>query len=53
MDATVVDPWVNKEEAAQRCAVKVRDSMPTHRKFDAVVVAVAHTQFTQLSTEEW
>jgi len=47
----VYDPWIDQEEAAHRYGVTMISQLPRNR-YDAVVLAVAHREFTQLSAED-
>jgi UDP-N-acetyl-D-galactosamine dehydrogenase len=49
----VVDPWVNPNEAEREYGLSVHLSIPEKVRFSAVVVAVAHHQFTNLDEEDW
>lgn len=45
MRVTVVDPWVDAEEARAEYGVDIAAEIPAGQAFDAVVLAVAHRQF--------
>ena len=47
LNITVYDPWVNPEIARHEYGIDVINQLP-EEKFDAAVVAVAHTQFNGL-----
>ena len=47
----VYDPWVNKKDAQQEYGITPIDTL-IHGKYDAILIAVAHNQFKQLSLEE-
>ena len=47
----VYDPWVGKDEALHECGIKPINK-PVEGKYDAVLLAVAHDEFKDLSTEE-
>nr|WP_320012687.1 Vi polysaccharide biosynthesis UDP-N-acetylglucosamine C-6 dehydrogenase TviB [uncultured Desulfobulbus sp.] len=47
----VYDPWVDQEEAAARYKVTMIKELPQNR-YDAVVLAVSHEEFMQLSEQE-
>ncbi|MEM6707900.1 MAG: nucleotide sugar dehydrogenase [Pseudomonadota bacterium] len=47
IDVTVVDPWVNDEEARHEYRLQVHATAPA-TDYDAVVLAVAHDDFTTL-----
>jgi len=53
MEVEVVDPWVNPEEAQQEYGLAVNPNIPAQETYGAVVAAVAHQQFMQLSAEQW
>ncbi len=53
MQPTVVDPWVNGEEAEREYGLKVRDWIPQGQRYRAVIAAVAHHQFCQLDEPQW
>lgn len=48
---TIYDPWVNPEIARKEYGLQVENVLP-EEQFDAVVLAVAHRQFTGLDTEK-
>jgi len=47
----VYDPWVNKDEAVHEYNIKPIDA-PVEGKYDAILLAVAHNEFKELSTEK-
>ncbi len=47
----VYDPWIDQAEAARHYGVTMIDHLPPNR-FDAVVLAVAHREFTQFSAQD-
>ncbi|WP_028319413.1 Vi polysaccharide biosynthesis UDP-N-acetylglucosamine C-6 dehydrogenase TviB [Desulfobulbus elongatus] len=47
----IYDPWVNRDEASQLYGVTVIEQLPRQR-YDAVILAVAHREFTQFTAEE-
>ena len=53
MDQVVVDPWVDPEEAQREYGLEVLSAIPRGECWSAVVVAVAHHQFTALPAEQW
>ena len=53
MEPIVVDPWVDSQEAIAEYGLEVLAELPVSRRFDAVIGAVAHQQFTGLSSETW
>jgi len=47
----VYDPWVDKDEAVHEYGIKPIDR-PVEGKYDAILLAVAHDEFKQLSLEQ-
>jgi UDP-N-acetyl-D-galactosamine dehydrogenase len=47
----VYDPWVDKDEAVHEYNIKPIDK-PIEGKYDAILLAVAHDEFKQLSVEQ-
>ena len=47
----VYDPWVDKDEAVHEYGIKPIDQ-PVEGKYDAILLAVAHDEFKQLSLEQ-
>ena len=47
----VYDPWANKKDAQQEYGITPIDTL-IQGKYDAILIAVAHNQFKQLSLEE-
>lgn len=47
----VHDPWIDKQEARELYGVNIIDELPAHR-YDAVILAVAHQEFTRLSAQD-
>jgi len=47
----VYDPWVDKDEAVHEYNIKPIDS-PEQGKYDAILLAVAHDEFKELSLEQ-
>lgn len=51
IDVDVYDPWINTDEA--ECEYQIRPiEKPNKKKYDAVVFAVAHDEFKQMSNEQ-
>ncbi len=53
MEAQVVDPCVNPDEAQQEYGIGVSRQLLPDRRFGAVLVLVPHQQFHQLSEAHW
>jgi len=47
----VYDPWVDKDEAVYEYGIKPIDQ-PVEGKYDAILLAVAHDEFKELSLEQ-
>ncbi len=47
----IYDPWVNSEELEHEYAIKLTKSL-TKRKYDAIVLAVAHQQFIEMGINQ-
>lgn len=47
----VYDPWVDKDEAIHEYRIKPVDQ-PVENKYDAILLAVAHDEFKELSLEQ-
>ena len=47
---TVYDPWVNSEVARSEYGIDVLNELPS-KKYDAVIMAVAHDVFNMLSIQ--
>jgi len=45
---TIYDPWANPSTAKHEYGVEVTDTLPA-KKYDAVVLAVAHDEFKELN----
>ena len=53
MEVDVVDPWVDPTEAMHEYGLEVKPSVPERPAYGAVVVAVAHDQFLQFTSDQW
>jgi UDP-N-acetyl-D-galactosamine dehydrogenase len=47
----VYDPWINKEEALNEYNIKPINE-PVQGKYDAILLAVAHNEFKEMSVEQ-
>lgn len=45
---TVYDPWVDLKEAKHEYDIEIDGTLDKNRKYDAIVLAVAHNEFKQL-----
>jgi len=48
----IYDPWVDISEAKKLYSVKCIKSLPKTKKYDAVIIAVAHSQFKKISSNK-
>ena len=48
MEVTIYDPWVRPEEVERELNGEVLSMLPEQRRFDVVVLTVAHSQFLSL-----
>jgi len=53
MEVDVVDPWVDPEEAQREYGLKVQSAISLGIRYGVVAAAVAHRQFSILSSQEW
>jgi UDP-N-acetyl-D-galactosamine dehydrogenase len=53
MEAEVVDPWVNAQEAKAIYGLDVLAEIPCGGRYSVVVAAVAHRQFANQPAEKW
>ena len=47
----VYDPWIDKDEAQKEFNIELLNE-PEKGKYDAIILAVAHDEFKELSSEE-
>ena len=52
MEPVVVDPWISPDEANSEYRLSVLTELPRGSRFEAVVAAVAHRQFRELSLNQ-
>lgn len=45
LNLTIYDPWANPEAVKHEYGIEVTNQLPTDKKFDAVIAAVAHHEF--------
>ena len=53
MHIDVVDPWVINTESQKHFNIDTLDVIPSSKKYNCVVMAVSHEQFTLLSSADW
>ena len=51
LDITVYDPWANSQIVEREYGIQVTNKLP-NTKFDALIAAVAHAEFSDLNVEE-
>ena len=49
---TVFDPWASPERVKREYGIDITGSLPTGQRYDAIVLAVAHSQFTGLDLRQ-
>lgn len=47
-DITVFDPWANPANVKKEYAINVVDQLPEGKKYDAIILAVAHSRFGEI-----
>jgi UDP-N-acetyl-D-galactosamine dehydrogenase len=53
MRPVVVDGWADPAEALHEYGLSIQCSIPVGEQFAAVIGAVAHNAFTQMTIEQW
>tara|TARA_B100000401_G_scaffold72499_1_gene44411 strand:- start:2941 stop:4278 length:1338 start_codon:yes stop_codon:yes gene_type:complete len=53
LNCKIFDPIVNPEDAKEFYKIKVLKKLPLNEKFDAIIVAVAHKFFKEISINNW
>ena len=53
MEAVIVDPWVDTQEAQREYGLEVFKEIPAGITFPAVIAAVAHQEFAALAAQQW
>lgn len=53
MVTTIYDPWASTEEVMHEYGLEVTNELPTDRKFDAILLAVAHKEFLAIDLEAY
>jgi UDP-N-acetyl-D-galactosamine dehydrogenase len=48
MNVTIYDPWADPDEVKHEYSLDIRSKLPENTRFDAILLAVAHTQFKDL-----
>ena len=52
-DITIVDPWINIEEVKSLEKIKIVSNLPQNKKFNVVISAVNHYQFSSLTSNDF
>jgi len=53
IEPVLVDPWANPDEALREYGLNVLNTIPSGMRYDAVIVAVAHRQFLEITEVRW
>ena len=53
MHPIVVDPWVDPADAYETYGLALHKSIPDDSRYDVVIAAVAHNEFTTMSESRW
>jgi UDP-N-acetyl-D-galactosamine dehydrogenase len=53
VNVTVYDPWANPEEVAHEYGIDTITKLPEGQKYEAIVLAVAHNEFTGEDWRKW
>lgn len=52
LDVTIYDPWANPEEVKHEYGLDCLNELPANEKFDTVILAVAHKEFSYAQCKE-
>ncbi|QNK61257.1 nucleotide sugar dehydrogenase [Pedobacter sp. PAMC26386] len=52
VNVCILDPWADPEHVFQEYGITCQNEQITDRKFDAVIAAVAHTEFEELDVQQ-
>ena len=50
---TVVDPIANTKKSEEYFKINIYSEIPSSKKFDAVILAVSHEYFCEITKETW
>ena len=53
INVSLVDPCANIDDVKHAYGLELSSEIPVSQRFDVVVAAVSHQQFTVLSSKEW
>lgn len=51
LEVDIVDNWANKEEVLEEYGISIFNEVPKNKKYDVIVLAVAHNEFIELNFE--
>lgn len=51
LNVDIWDPWADKEEVHEEYGVEINDELPKDKKYDVLLLAVAHNEFLALDME--
>lgn len=49
---TVYDPWANSDAVYHEYGIGIVDDIPANKKYDAIILAVAHKEFLEMELDE-
>lgn len=52
VNVDIYDPWAKASEVSHEYGIEIEESLPKDKKYEAVVVAVAHKQFLNLELKD-
>jgi UDP-N-acetyl-D-glucosamine/UDP-N-acetyl-D-galactosamine dehydrogenase len=53
MDITLYDPRASVSEVSAEYGIQLADALPEGKNFDAIILAVAHTEFLDMDVRTW
>ena len=53
LNLDIVDPTINPSEAKNIYGLDIKNNIPNSKKYDAILCAVAHKKFIEMSNAEW
>ena len=53
LNLDIVDPTINPSEAKNIYGLDIKNNIPNSKKYDAILCAVAHKKFIEMSNTEW
>lgn len=52
INVEIYDPWANKEEVKAEYGIEILDHVEEGKKYDSIIIAVAHNEFLKLNIEK-